>query len=210
MTHRSVRATDLWRRLVLSVFGLLLVAACTDKQLEPARQAIAEIEAAVTAAGTEPAKYIPNLLGDVTDQLAVLKTRFEQEDYAGVLKDAPAALAAAKALPAEAAARKVELHAMLQQEWDTLAAAVPGEIAAVRRQVERISRTGKLPDGMTVARLDSARAGIDDARALWERAVAGQADGHPEEAVTLATQAREHSRSLAAALGTPPAAAPVK
>jgi hypothetical protein len=190
--------------VVLALLALLAMAACTDRQMERARQAIVDIEAAVNAAGAEPAKYVPHLASDVDSQVAVLKTRFEREDYAGVLKEAPEVLAAARELPVAAAARRDELHAALRQDWDRLAAAVPAEIEAVRGQLERAARSKPLPAGVTLAVLDSARDGIEDALGLWERAVAEQAANRPEEAVTLGTQARERSRGVAAALGTAP------
>ena len=156
----------------------------------------------MTAAGTEPAEFVPNVLDDVNDRLDVLKTRFEQKDYAGVLADAPAALAAARNLPAEAAARKAELQALLQQEWTGLSGAIPQQIETVRAKVERIAAQKKIPRGITVAMLDTARQGVDDARALWERAIAEHAASRPEQAVTLGNQARDRIEGVAAALGT--------
>ena len=202
MSHRHPGAGRCLRAFVWSAGILLLVAACADRQTEQAREAIAEIEAAVTAAGTEPAEFVPKVLDDVNDRLDVLKTRFEQKDYAGVLADAPAALAAARNLPAEAAARKAELQALLQQEWTGLSGAIPQQIETVRAKVERIAAQKKIPRGITVATLDTARQGVDDARALWERAIAEHDASRPEQAVTLGNQARDRIEGVAAALGT--------
>jgi hypothetical protein len=196
--------------LLAALFAVLLVSACTDKQMEPARQAIAEVEAALKAAGTEPAKYMPGRLKDVMDEVADLKLLFEQKDYAGVLAASPAALAAAKALPAEAAQRKGELLATLAQEWTTLEAAVPVEIEAVRRQVKDLTRSRKLPEGSTPAMLEAARTGIDDARALWDRAVAEHDADRLEEALTFAGQARQRASSLGTAIGMAPPGEPVE
>jgi hypothetical protein len=205
MTHRNTVAARPWMGVVAALLYLLAMAACTDRHMEPARQAIADIEAAVSAAGTEPAKYVPHLVSDIDSQVAVLKNRFEREDYAGVLQEAPKVLAAAKELPVAAANRRDELHALLRQGWDRLVAVVPVEIEAVRGQLERAARSKPLPAGMSLAVLETARAGIDDARGLWERAVTEQAANRHEEAVTLGTQALERSRSVAAVLRTAPA-----
>ena len=122
-----------------------------------------------------------------------------------MLKEAPEVLAAARELPVAAAARRDELQAALRQDWDRLNAAVPAGIEAVGSRLERVARSKPLPAGVTLAVIDSARGGIDDARGLWERALAEQAANRLEEAVTLGTQALERSRSVAAALGTAPA-----
>ena len=204
MTHRNTAARS-WMGVVLALLNLLGIAACTDTQMEPARQAIAEIEGAMNAAGTEPRKFVPHLVSDIDSQVAVLKSRFEREDYAAVLQAAPPVLAAAKELPLAAAARRDKLHATLRQDWDRLTAVVPAEIEAVRAELDRAARGTPLPAGLTPAALESMREGIDDARGLWERAVAEQAANRPEEAVTLGTQALERGRSLAAALGSAPA-----
>jgi hypothetical protein len=210
MNQNVDRVMRILHALFVTTASLWLLAACADKQQEPARQAIAEIEAAVTAAGNEPAKYVPNRLGDVTEQLAMLKTRFEQEDYAGVLQEAPAALAAAEALQSQAAARKAELHALLQHEWDTMLVEVPAEIELVRTQIAQLSGRKQLPDGVTAAILEAAGAAITDAEALWQRAETAHAAGNPEESVTLANQARDRLRSLERVLGKPSGPAGVK
>jgi len=170
--------------------------------MESARKAIADIENAVISAGTEPAKYAPDALKAVDDQLSALKTRFEEKDYPGVLASAPATLAAARNLPAVAARRKAELHAQLHDEWSTLSSDVPKEIEDVRVRVDGLAARKKLPPGVTQALLASARQGIDDARALWERAVNEDTAQHPEQAVTLANQARERANGVATMLGT--------
>ena len=109
-------------------------------------------ETAVVASGTEPARYTPDALKDVNEQVALLKSRFEQEDYAGVLASAPATLAAARNLPAVAAARKAELHKLLEQEWANLSADVPKQIEAVRIHVDALAHQKILPAGITSAR----------------------------------------------------------
>ena len=202
MSHRRPDAGLLACVLLLSACASLFVAGCASRQMEPARKAIADIENAVTSAGTEPAKYAPDALKDVDDQLAALKTRFEKKDYAGVLDSAPATLMAARNLPAVAARRKAELHAQLRDDWATLSSVVPKEIEDVRVRVDDLAARKKVPAGVTQAMLASARQGIDDARALWERAVNEDAARHPEQAVTLANQARERASGVATMLGT--------
>lgn len=210
MPTRTVLSARVGPVLLAALLAVLLLSGCTDKRMEPAQQAIAEVEAALKSAGTDPAKYTPSRLKDAMDEVGSLKLLFEEKDYAGVLARAPAALAAAKALPAQAAARKGELLATLAQEWSTLETAVPAEIEAVRRQVEDLTRSRKLPEGSTPEMLEAARTGIDDARELWDRAVAEHAADRLEEALTYAGQARQRASSLGAAVGMAPPGEPLK
>ena len=58
--------------------------------MAPAQKAIADIEAAVAAAGEDATKYIPDEVQAVNDQVANLKAMFDKKDYKGVLAAAPA------------------------------------------------------------------------------------------------------------------------
>ena len=75
----------------------VLLAGCANK-MEPAKNAIAGIEAAIAAAGPDAAQYIPDQLQAVTSQLNDLKMKFDQKDYKGVLAAAPALLTQAQGL----------------------------------------------------------------------------------------------------------------
>ena len=72
----------------------------------------------------------------------------------------------------------------------------------MRTRVDELSHQKSLPAGITAAIVDSAREGVDDSRALWERALVERAAERPEEAVTLANQARERARGVASMVGT--------
>jgi hypothetical protein len=58
MTNRNTGTERSWMGVVLALLNLLALGACTDSKWSRLR-AIADIEAAVNAAGTEPANTCP-------------------------------------------------------------------------------------------------------------------------------------------------------
>jgi hypothetical protein len=182
----------------------VLLAGCAN-QMEPAKKAIADIEAAVNAAGPDAAQYIPDQLQAVTTQVADLKAKFDQKDYKGVLAAAPAMLAQAQGLAgatesARQAAQAAALEAM-NAEWGTLSADLPSQLAAVTSRVAILSKSKKLPAGLDAATVEAAKSGADEARTLWDQAAAAQAAGNVEQAVPAARQAKEKLDAAMAGLG---------
>jgi hypothetical protein len=182
----------------------VLLAGCAN-QMEPAKKAIADIEAAVAAAGPDAAQYIPDQLEAVTSQIASLKAKFDQKDYKGVLAAAPALLTQAQGLAAAAGAAKDAAMAAaleaLNAEWGTLSADIPAQLAAVASRVEILAKSKKLPAGLDAATFDAARTGMDEATALWNEATAAQGSGNMEQAVAAARQVKDKLNAAMAGLG---------
>lgn len=186
------------------VMAAVLLAGCAN-QMEPAKKAIADIEAAITAAGPDAAQYIPDQLQAVTSEVASLKAKFDQKDYKGVLAAAPALLTQAQGLSAAAGAAKEAAQAAALQamnaEWGTLSADIPAQLAAVTSRVGILSKSKKLPAGLDAAAFDAVRSGVDEATALWSQATAAQASGNMEQAVGAARQVKDKLNAAMAALG---------
>ena len=186
------------------VMAAVLLAGCAN-QMEPAKKAIADIEAAIAAAGPDAAQYIPDQLQAVTSEVASLKAKFDQKDYKGVLAAAPALLTQAQGLSAAAGAAKEAAQAAALQamnaEWGTLSADIPAQLAAVTSRVGILSKSKKLPAGLDAAAFDAARSGTDEATALWSQATAAQASGNMEQAVGAARQVKDKLNAAMAALG---------
>lgn len=186
------------------VMAAVLLAGCAN-QMEPAKKAIADIEAAVAAAGPDASQYIPDQLQAVTSQISDLKAKFDQKDYKGVLAAGPALLAQAQGLAAAAGTAKQAAEAAALQamttEWGTLSADLPAQLAAVTSRVGILSKSKRLPAGLDQATFDAAKADADGAKALWDEATAAQAAGNLEQAVTAARQVKDKLGSAMAGLG---------
>jgi len=202
-----MKSQSLFTAFLSMAFAALMLAGCAN-QMEPAQKAIADIEAAITAAGPDASQYIPNELQAVTSQLADLKSKFDKKDYKGVLAAAPALLtqaqglagAASSARQAAEAARTAELET-LNAEWTTLSGTLPAAVAAIESRVSILSKSKKLPANLDAATFESVQAGLADSKALWDQATAAQASGNIEGAVTAARQVKEKTDAALAALG---------
>jgi hypothetical protein len=185
-------------RFALSSLAALALAACGG-QKEPAQRLIAEIQATITAASDEAAKYVPGELQDVESKFGELKAAFDKKDYPVVVTGAQAVLGAAQSLATDAAAKKDEVLKALNDKWTALAGSVPGYMTAIQ---DRIDFLGKKANKKAAAGIDidAAKSGLSDAMSLWSKAQAAFAAGNMEEAVATAQSVKSKVESVAAAL----------
>ena len=194
-------------RYALISMAAIILAACAG-QKDPARKLIGEVEATVTAASPEAAKYVPDQLADVQSKLDGLKGSFAKQDFAAVMTQGPAVLSAAQGLATAAAAKKDEILKALNDEWTVLAGSLPGDVTAIQSRIDLLGKKSskKLAAGID---LDAAKAGLTEATSLWSKAQAAFAAGTLEEAVTTAKAVKTKIDALAATLKVNlPAAAP--
>ena len=200
-----------FRGIAYVLVALVALSACQNQQ-EPAQKAIADIEAAVAAAGDDAQRYIPDQVKAVNDQLAALKAKFDQKDYKGVLADAPALLTKAQGLAAakqmavkeeteRLAAEQAAAEQALRGDWNMLASSVPAAIEAVDSRVNVLAKSKKLPPTLTKDALAAAQSDLAEAKSLWEQATGAQTAGNLSDAVAAAQQAQEKADAALSGLG---------
>jgi len=179
-----------------------MMAACAG-QKEPAQKLLADIEATVTAAAPEAAKYVPDQLMSVQTKFGALKASFDKQDYAAVVSGAPALLGAAQMLATAAASKKDEVLKALNDKWSVLAAAVPESMIAIQNRIDALRKKSNknIAAGMN---LEAARTSLDEAASLWSKAQAAFASGSMEEAVRTAEDVRTRIEAVAATLKLDP------
>jgi hypothetical protein len=176
----------------------IILAACAG-QKEPAEKLIGDIQATVTAASSEAAKYIPDQLMDVQTQLTALQASFAKKDYAAVVSGAPPVLAAAQSLATAAAEKKDAALKALNDKWTALAGSVPGYLTAIQNRSEYLAKKAnkKAAAGMD---LEGAKSALGEAMSLWSKAQAAFATGNLDEAVKTAQDVKSKAEAVASSL----------
>ena len=201
------RSNRIGRLGFLSLMAIIL-AACAG-QKEPAEKLIGDIQATVTAASTEAAKYIPDQLSSVQTQLSALEASFDKQDYAAVVNGAPAVLSAAESLATDAAAKKDQALKALNDRWTALAGSVPGYLSAIQNRVEYLAKKANKKAAAGID-LDGAKSALSDAMSLWSKAQAAFATGNLDEAVKSAQDVNSKVEPLASSLKLDLSAPPAK
>jgi hypothetical protein len=183
------------RLLTLCSFAILFVA-CAN-QMEPAKNALDNINSTLNAASADAQKYVPDQLAQAQAKVAELTASFEKKDYAAVVAGAPAVLAEVNGLAGAAAAKKDEIVKALGNEWRGLAASVPQSLSAVQTRVDALSKTKHVPKDID---LGAAKSGLADATSAWDKAQTAFKSGNAADAVTAAKDAESKLASAAAAL----------
>jgi hypothetical protein len=185
-------------RLGLVSVVAIMLAACAG-QKEPAQKSVGAIDATVMAASAEASKYVPDQLMEVQTKLDALKASLARQDYAAVMTNAPAVLAAAQSLAIAAAEKKDSVLKALNDQWTGLAGSVPANVIAVQNRIEFLSKKTSKKQSAGID-LNAAKAGIGDAQSLWSKAQAAFAAGNLSEAVTTAKEVKTRVEATAAAL----------
>jgi hypothetical protein len=174
----------------------LLFAACVN-QMEPAKNALDNINSQLSAVAADAQKYIPDQYAQAQGKVAALTASFEKKDYQAVIAGAPAVLTEVSGLSGAVAAKKDEMVKALGNEWRSLAASVPQSLTAVQTRVDALSKTKHVPKDVD---LGAAKSGLADANSAWGKAEDAFKAGNPEDAVTAGKDAQSKVAAAAAAL----------
>src|ERR1700722_15858014 len=94
------------RFLALCSVAILFVA-CAN-QMEPAKNALDNINSILNASSADAQQYIPDQFAQAQAKVAALTASYEKQDYAAVVAGAPPVLAEVDGLAGAAAAKKDE------------------------------------------------------------------------------------------------------
>jgi hypothetical protein len=177
-------------------FVAFLFVACVN-QMEPAKNALDNINSTLNAVSADAQKYIPDQFSQAQNKVAALTASYEKKDYAAVIAGAPAVLTEVNGLADAASAKKDEMVKALGNEWRSLAASVPQSLSAVQNRIDALSKTKHVPKDVD---LGAGKSGLADATSAWDKAQEAFKSGNPADAVTAAKDAQGKLTSAAAAL----------
>lgn len=193
--------------LVLAALSAVLLFGC-NTQKGPAEQAVASAQAGLDAVRDEAQKYAPEQLGGVEAKLSDMKGSFEKGDYAGVLAAAPGVTAALGSMKDGIATKKNEAMAALakaKDDWGPASTAVPKMVEEITRHVETLSKTKKLPKGVSKDAVAAAKSGLDSLKSTWADATNASASGDYTTAMAKAEAVKAKGAEIMKSLGMKPA-----
>jgi hypothetical protein len=199
-----MKKSSVW---LLAALSAVLLFGC-NTQKGPAEQAVMGAGAALDAVRDEAQKYAPEKLGGVEAQLNDLKGKFQQGDYAGVVAAAPAMTTAIDGLKDAVAAKKSEAETALakaKDDWGPASAAVPKMVDEIGKRVEALSKSKKLPKGVTKEAVAAAKTGLASLQSTWTDASNAAASGDFTTAMAKAQSVKDKAAAMMKSLGmTPP------
>jgi hypothetical protein len=173
----------------------ILFVACVN-QMEPAKNALDNINGILNSVSADAQKYIPEQYAQAQGKVAALTASFQKQDYAAVINGAPAVLAEVNGLSGAVADKKDEMVKALGNEWRSLAASLPQSLTAVQARIDALSKKHVPKD----VDLGAAKSGLADATSAWGKAQDAFKSGNPEDAVAAAKDAQSKLATAAAAL----------
>ena len=195
-----MKKLSLW---LLAAFAAALVMSCAN-QKAPAEQAIAGAETSLAAVRDTAQKYAPDQLQAVEDQLKGLKDSLAKGDYRGVLTGAPTVNSAITSLKEAAETKRAEAEAALaraKDAWGPASADVPKMVEALAKRVETLSKSHRLPKGVTKEGLASAKSGLEALKSQWGEATSAATSGDYTAAMNKAEAVRTKTAELMKSVG---------
>ena len=191
------------------IIGLLLLSAAIvvggcSNQKEPAQQAIAAAETALSAVRESAQKYVPDQLAAVDAQIAAAKDSLGKGDYAAVLAAGPKITAAIGDLKNAASAKKAEVEAALakaRDAWGSMSTDLPKMVDAIKSRVDTLSKTHRFPAGVTKDGLASAKSGLDSLKASLADATSAATSGDFTTAVAKGEELKAKAAEIMKSIG---------
>jgi len=184
-------------RIILALAATVMVA-CTS-QKEPAEQAVAKVDAALSEFRADAEKYSADQLQTVDASVKRLKDALANKNYRVVVSAAPSVTGEIEALKTSVAEAKMEAEATLaaaQSEWSDLSASVPPMVEKLQARVDELSKSRKYPKGMDKAAFEAAKSGFESLKTEWTEAGTEFASGQAANAVRKARNAKAKAEEL--------------
>jgi hypothetical protein len=190
--------------LLCSLVTAAALVGCSQKG--PAEQALAGAESALAPVKESAQKYVPAQLQAVNGQIAAAKDSLSKGDYQAVIAAAPKITAAIADLKNAAEAKKAEVEAALakaKEAWGMASAELPKLIETAQARVAALTKSHKLPAGVTKEALASAKDGVEALKTTLADATSAAGSGDFTGAMAKAEQVKAKAAEILESLKTP-------
>jgi len=175
---------------------LTLAAAACSAQMQPAKSALETATNSVNAALTPDAdKYAPKEVTALQSKLAELKSTFDAKNYPAVITGASDVTAAAYELTQTVSVDRDSEVKRLAGEWSEFSDSMPKLLDSVHAKLDELNRQKHLPKNVN---LSSARADLDEAEKIWDKAKSAHDRGEAADALASSKQAKSKAEAAAA------------
>jgi len=190
---------------ILFVVSALFQAACSGNK-DAATMAVNAAQESFNAVKGEATQYVPDQAKSVEDALKSAQDNLDKGDYGAALNSAKAIPDSVKELTTAIAAKKTELTTSFQG----MSGGLPKMLDAVKKRLDILSASKKLPANLDKAKLEGAKSGYETAAKAWADAQSAFSGGNVAEAVAKATIVKDNAVEVMSTLGmkVPAAAAP--
>jgi hypothetical protein len=182
----------------------LLITACSDKYEQPAKDAVASAEKALTEARTDATEFAKEELADAEAAYERMKTKLEKKEYKDVVAESPSFNEKLTTVKDAVVVRQTQLTTATKQWEETLSVEVPKKIDAIEARFKALKPT-RLPKEVTKEAYESAKASIENVKADWAAAQAAHAEGKAIEAAEKARAAEAKAQEVSTQLAIPAA-----
>jgi hypothetical protein len=182
----------------------LLITACTDKYEQPAKDAVASAEKALTEARDDAKQFAQEELADAEATYEKMKAKLEKKEYKHVVEDSPSFSQKMTTIKDTIVVRQTQLTTATKQWEENLSTEVPKKIEAIETRFKSL-KPAKLPKEVTKEAYESAKASIENIKAEWAAAQAAHAEGRAIEAADKARAAEAKAQEVSQQLAMPPA-----
>lgn len=187
-------------RLLGAVLAGVVMVACSPMK-DPAEAALADANAALQKVAPDGQKYAPTEYAAVNEQVAAMKAAFDRKEYEKVLNMVHNLAPDLRSLGDTVASKKSEAAIALKIQWTNLSRDVPKSLSAVETRIAELSKSHKLPKGVSKDALAGAGAGVDAAKQGWSDAQSARTSGNVEDAVAKGKAAQAKLSEVMASLG---------
>lgn len=174
----------------------LLAGACASAKGR-AESEVAAAERALAALPADAAKVVPERITPLTDAVNQGRDQLTKGDYAAASTSVREVPAQAKQVADSLPARKTALTA----EMDTLAVALPRNLAAIKAKLDSIAQSKRLPRGLDEQELQEAKDTYAAASAEWPEVMSSFQSGDLASAIGRAHNLKARVSHSLLALG---------